>query len=355
MSDCIILTGGGTGGHLYPGFAVAQEIKKRSPETECFFVGSTRGIENKVLPTSDYPHKLMNIGPLNGVSKFQLLKTLLQLPFSIWSAKKLLKQKKPKAVIGFGGYASGPVLLACLLTKTPFFMWEGNAMPGLVTRKIGKYAQRVFLALEAGKKRFSGMETEVVGVPTRFEGQSSEAQAKPHQPLRVFIFGGSQGSKAINEMIWELMDSPFGEKLDEAFEIYHQVGKTGVSQLANVSADKEYYQGREFVQDMKSRYEWADIVICRTGASSISELTQMGLPGIFIPLPTSADDHQRKNAKFLEENFAGIYMEQGKEKSDVLYQNLLKFSDPDFYARCAKASAGAAKFGAAEKIVDFLL
>lgn len=356
MPDCVLLTGGGTGGHLYPGFAVAEQIRKLSPATECFFVGSYRGIENKILAQSSYPYQLLQIGPLNGMGFKQSLKSLWQLPWAFLAAISILRRQRPKLVLGFGGYASAPVLLACWFLGVPYYLWEGNAVPGMVTRWLGGRARKLFLALPSEHPFYRKSSYEVLGVPTRFEAQAPQRSWRPGQrALRVFVFGGSQGSRAINELIWSLLDAwpQYSSRLN--LQIYHQVGKTGAQQCQEYSGRFPFYEASEFVFDMKERYEWADLVICRTGASSISELTQMALPGIFIPLPTAADEHQKKNALWLQEQGAGLCLLQAEASVEKLCSCLEYFMEPDRYQKASAASAASAKRGAAEQMAAQVL
>lgn len=354
MANTYIFTGGGTGGHIYPGVAVAEEIQKKDPEAKIIFVGARRGIEKNIFPNLNYDYHLLFIGPLNGVSTIRKMMSLIQLPFSVLYSILLVLLYSPKNIIGFGGYASSPMLIAASLINQKFVMWEGNATPGFVTRKLAAKADNILLAFPSKHNLYKKNNFEVIGVPTRFTAKAEKKNYSDYsgRKARLFVFGGSQGAKSINILL-----SDFFVKYPDycgMFEVVHQVGKDKQSQVDDSLKELDSYQVYEFIHDMDKYYDWADFVICRSGASTVSEVNQLGLPAIFIPLPGSADDHQRKNAEWVADSGAGLCLNEIEITDDSLKMAL------DHFLNCAKLeemsikSLGLAQSSASQKIAELI-
>jgi UDP-N-acetylglucosamine--N-acetylmuramyl-(pentapeptide) pyrophosphoryl-undecaprenol N-acetylglucosamine transferase len=312
----LLIAGGGTGGHVLAGVAIADEWIRQlggldGKEAEVLFVGSAQGLESKLVPKAGYSLKLLKIGALNKVSLKTRLQTMVQLPLSFLKTFFILCAYRPHAVIGVGGYSSGPVvLLARILSplfKTRTAIIEQNSVAGFTNRMLGRRVQKVFCAFAASGKSFEAKKVVVTGNPIR----SSLRRLPPStmNPFTLFIFGGSQGAQGINTMILDAL--PFLK--NAGVEFIHQ---TGVKDFERVQAgyQREGIGGariERFIDDMNSCYAKASLVICRAGASTLSELASVGRAGIFIPLPTAADNHQEKNARIFEQDQAAWVVTQG--------------------------------------------
>lgn len=312
MNSTLIIAGGGTGGHVLPGVALADAWKKKyGNHARVLFVGAHGGIEEKLVPQAGYPLTLLSVGSLKRVSWIQRLKTVFQLPLSFLFSFMILIREKPRAVVGVGGYASGPfVLVASLLSrwmKIRTGILEFNAVPGLTNRILGKFAGQIFLAFDAEIESFAEGKTSVTGTPVRSQLQPlAPAQL---DPFTVFIFGGSQGAMGINSLVIDCLDH-LGEWKNKIHWI-HQTGEKDFHrvleayQKAGVKAVVE-----KFVYDMASTYSKASLLICRAGASTLSEIATVRRAAILIPLPTSADGHQEKNAHLFSSKSAAILARQ---------------------------------------------
>ncbi len=296
-----MIAGGGTGGHIYPGLAIAQALVKQEPTAEIHFVGTIEGLESKILPREKFPLHLIAGGKLNfSGCPLLKLKTLLKLPIGFFQSVTLLLKYKPSCVIGVGGYASGPFVLAAALLGFKTALWEANVLPGMANRWLGRFVKKYFLVFEESKKYIqSNAEILVMGMPVRAEIENSSTQtvAEHSGPFNLLHYGGSQGSRFIGRTLSEALLA--GGQWTENLKVIHQTGSTDFSEF------KERYSGlgdkielREFIFNMPDYYRTADLVVCRGGASTLNELAAFGLPAIVIPLP-AADGHQEKNAEMM--------------------------------------------------------
>jgi len=293
----LLVAGGGTGGHILAGVAIADEWV-RQLEGSVLFVGAEQGLEARLVPKHGYSLKLLKIGALNRVSFKTRLQTFIQLPLSFIKAFLILLSYRPTAVLGVGGYASGPVvLLARFLSpvlgiKTAII--EQNSVAGFTNRMLGKRVHCVFCAFQAGGQSFDARKVMVTGNPIR---SSLKLLPPSHDPFTLFIFGGSQGALGINTMVLESL--PFLK--NESIKIIHQTGVRDYERVvAGYSRAGVDARIEKFIDDMGACYAKASLVISRAGASSMAELASVGRAAIFIPLPTAADNHQEKNARIFE-------------------------------------------------------
>lgn len=304
-SKRLLVAGGGTGGHILAGVAIADEWKRRlsasgTYEPQVLFVGAEQGLEARLVPKHGYALELLKIGALNRVSLKTRVQTALQLPLSFIRAFFILLRYRPHAVIGVGGYASGPVVLLArflapvLGTKTSII--EQNSVAGFTNRVLGKWVHRVFCAFEASGRNFSASKILVTGNPIR--SSMKLLPPAPSESFTLFVFGGSQGAVGINTMVLESLPHLKSQNL----RIIHQ---TGVKDYERVKAGYERagVQARveKFIDDMGSCYAEANLVVCRAGSSSMSEIASVGRAAVFIPLPTAADNHQEVNARIFEQ------------------------------------------------------
>lgn len=361
MIQRVILAGGGTGGHLFPGLAVIDELRRRRPSLEVLFVGTERGIEARLLPKMGERLELLEVSPLKGQSPMNLMKSLFRMPKALGAAKKILKEFKPDLVIGVGGYASGPMLLAASRAKIPTSILEQNAHVGLTNRLLAKRVGRAYLSFEETAPLFREESVRVVGNPVRKEIVSAARLARV-DPLgsearadTLFILGGSQGARALNEFLPSVLAEidlgalgvsvlhQTGESMREAVEArYRELG---------VPARVE-----SFISDMASAYASSKLVIARAGASTVAELAALGRPAIFIPFPFAADDHQTRNAESLESAGAAICVQErdlSPDKMVALIRELL--GDEAKRRAMGEAARRIGKPEAAAEIVDDLV
>jgi UDP-N-acetylglucosamine--N-acetylmuramyl-(pentapeptide) pyrophosphoryl-undecaprenol N-acetylglucosamine transferase len=303
----VLIAGGGTGGHLYPGIALAREIQSRSPSASVVFVGTASGVEAKVVPREGFQLELIRVAGLKGKSPLDLVKGFALLPIASLDAWRVVSRVRPNVVVGVGGFASGPVLLLAALRGYPTMLLEQNALPGITNRLLARVVRAAAVTYEQALSFFPGTGF-VTGNPVRPEffnaSQSTAGQVKeadestssPQPAARVLIFGGSQGAHAINVAMVEAATrlAAAGTRL----AITHQTGQRdvdlvrGAYQRAGLEARVE-----AFLFEMDREMTTADIVIARAGATTLSELAAAGKPAILVPLPTATDDHQRKNAE----------------------------------------------------------
>lgn len=293
----VIIAGGGTGGHIYPGIAVAREFRRRNADSEITFVGTAQGLETKIVPREGFRLELIKIAGLKNVSLLSRLRTLLMLPGSFLQARSLIKRLMPDIVIGVGGYSSGPVVLAASLMGLPTMVIEPNALPGFTNRMLASFIDRAAVTFEVSKRYFRGKAV-VTGNPVRPEFYALTKKQRTEM-FHLLVFGGSQGAHAINLAMLEAVRLLSDEK--HRLTITHQ---TGEKDLQMVKAGYEQagwtVDVRPFLHEMASEFERADIVISRAGATTVAELTAAGKAAILVPFPYAADDHQRKNAETLQ-------------------------------------------------------
>ena len=362
MSDkkVFLFAAGGSGGHIFPAIALAEQVLEKLPEAEIHFVGTERGLESKIIPQINFPLHSINIGQLNkNVGLFRRLKTLFLLPWAFVQSLLLIIKLKPQVVIGVGSYASGPVLLIASLLKRPTFIWEPNAFPGMANRYLAPFVDKAFVVFEEASKRMKARKLERFGYPLRKIISPTELEKSFTSPLKIFIFGGSQGARAINNVFLELYKDK--EFLSQDIEFVHQTGTPDYDKILRAhNALPENIKSKikifEFIQDMPKYYQWAQIAVCRSGMGSASELSAMGVPAIFVPLPSSADNHQLKNAELLVQRGAAKLIQQKDLSPASLKEHLQKFVDnPDNLSELSQNMLNIHQEGAAERIVDSIL
>jgi UDP-N-acetylglucosamine--N-acetylmuramyl-(pentapeptide) pyrophosphoryl-undecaprenol N-acetylglucosamine transferase len=347
----IVIAGGGTGGHLYPGIAVARELRRRRPGISVTFAGTTRGIESKVIPREGFELDVLRSAGLKGMSLSSLLRGVSLLPLSALDAWSIVSRRAPQLVIGVGGYSSGPVMLVAAVRGIPTLLLEQNAIPGFTNRRLAPFVSAAAVTFESTLSYF-GRRGFVTGNPVRPEFFDGTVAARADGPPRVLIFGGSQGAHAINMAMVEAAPRLAGYA--GGLAITHQ---TGERDLAHV---RDGYQraGLEarvepFLFAMDREMKAADLVICRAGATTLAELTAAGRPSVLVPLPTAADDHQRKNAEVLAAAGAAELLEQSQMTGASLAERLIALaSDPERRRTMSDAARRLARPDAARAIVD---
>ncbi|MGB2607295.1 MAG: undecaprenyldiphospho-muramoylpentapeptide beta-N-acetylglucosaminyltransferase [Candidatus Sulfotelmatobacter sp.] len=309
-----ILAGGGTGGHVIPALAIANELKK-SYGAEVLFIGTARGIENRLVPAAGYPLQLVRVGALKNVSLMTRAKTAFDLPRAVWDAARMLNEFAPDVVIGVGGYASGPAMLAAVVKHIPTLAFEPNVVPGFANRAVAKFVSGAAVHFEETAKYFR--HAEVTGVPVRqafFEIPVLSNKTRGGTPT-LLVFGGSQGAHAINEAMIRCL--PELQRQAPGIHIIHQTGERDYNDAlaayrGRTSASGEAAEVFKFIEDMPAAFARADLVVCRSGASTVAEITAAAKPAIFVPFPRAADDHQRVNAEALAREGAAVLVEESK-------------------------------------------
>jgi len=326
-----ILAGGGTGGHVIPALAIANELKT-GYGAEVLFMGTARGIENRLVPAAGYPLQLVRVGALKNVSLIMRLKTAFDLPRALWQAGGMLNDFAPDVVIGVGGYASGPAMLAAVVKHIPTLAFEPNVVPGFANRVVARFVSAAAVHFEETAKYFR--HGEVTGVPVRqafFEIPKSPPSfaknAKEGWGNRstLLVFGGSQGAHAINEAMIRCLpvlvrEAPgihiihqTGERdYNDALAAYQKFGEAVGRTESETRSHTCTFEVFRFIEDMPAAFARADLLVCRSGASTVAEITAAGKPAIFVPFPRAADDHQRVNAEALARHGAAVVVEESK-------------------------------------------
>jgi len=301
----VLIAGGGTGGHVIPALAIARELKSRY-NAEILFVGTARGIENRLVPQAGFGLMKIKVGALKNVSLLKRMRTMIDLPLAILSARKIVNVFAPDVVVGVGGYASGPAMAAAILGKIPTLAFEPNVVPGFANKIVGKRVSAAAVHFDETKDFFRN--AHVVGVPVRQEFFEIPFPEPSHQPT-LLVFGGSQGAHAINQAVVGAVPKVLQQIRN--LRVIHQTGERDYNDVqASYSSAGIPAEVSAFIDNMPQRFAEADLLICRSGASTVAEVTAAGKPAIFVPFPQAADDHQRRNAEAIVKGGAAILIPQ---------------------------------------------
>ena len=351
-TETIVIAGGGTGGHLYPGIAIAEEIVARRRGVEIVFAGAGSRLERDILEPHGFRLVTIRSGGIVGKSLAGRMRGIGRAVAGFAQSIRTLMRLKPKAVIGVGGYASGPMVMAAVSVRLPSLIHEQNCHPGLTNRLLAPWVRRVAVSFEETKHHFGGR-GELTGNPIRaaFKGVKRKTRG---DTFNILIFGGSQGAKAINGAVVDALPHLKPHRLGLRF-----LHGTGASDHERVSAAYAALQFEAsvspYITDIREAYEWADLVIARAGASSVSEIAACGKASILVPLPTAAHDHQRYNAHKLHEAGAAIVMEEPSLTGDRLATTLLRLrDDPGRVVAMERSALSLARPDAAARIVDMI-
>ena len=354
MARTILIAAGGTGGHLFPGIAVADELVRRDPSTRVVFAGTPRGLETRLVPRAGYELELLPIKPLNAVGPWRLALGLLALPWALFRALLLVLRLRPAAVFGIGGYAGGPVTLLAALLGVRTVILEPNARPGFTNRLLRPFVRAAACAYEETRAAF-GKKGVVTGNPVR-GGFARLPRRDRRPPLNLLAFGGSQGSRAINDALVEALPHLPGP---DRLRIVHQ---TGERMRQSVAAAYEA-QGRgdssevvAFLDDMVQRMGDADLVLSRSGATTCAELTVGGRAAVLVPFARAADDHQRTNARALESAGAARMVEEQDLTGERLASEIgALVNDASRIAVMEEAARGLGRPDAAARVADLVV
>ncbi len=351
-----VIAGGGTGGHLFPGMAIAEAFVEREEGNEVLFIGTERGIEAKVLPGGKFLLRTIRAKPIQGKSLLEKGKAIWSLPKAISEASSILKEFQPQLVLGVGGYASGPALLAAFLLGKKRAIQEQNVMPGMTNRILKWFSQRIFVSFEEARKYFPEKKTLVTGNPIRKEFlahlREDGRSTKKKDRFTLLIFGGSAGAHRINQAMVEALDHLL--EIRSSLKIVHQTGDEDFDVVSKAYREKGFEAlVRPFFGDLATYYQTSDLVICRSGASTVAELAVCGKAALLIPYPYAAHDHQLINAKKLVDLGAAKMILDRELRGETIAQIILHlYEHPEERFRMEEAIQRLGKPRAAEEIVD---
>lgn len=315
----MIVAGGGTGGHLFPGIAVAQAFMAHNLDNQVLFVNAGRPLEVGVLNRLGWPFKAIAVEGLKGRGIWNQLKAAFKIPWAVWRSTRIIRSFSPHMVIGVGGYSAGPVVLAAWIMRVPTALHEQNRLPGLTNRLLRRIVDRIYLTFDDPDRRFAAHKTRISGNPVRDEfimlaGEAGAAE-EPDE-FHLLILGGSQGAHAINQA---MVDAAARLAEPPGLRVVHQTGRDDEKWVA------EAYRAagvpatvKPFFDDMAERYRQADLIVCRAGATTVAEITVLGRAAVFVPFPFAADDHQTRNAQALVDAGAAQMIRQAELNGTVL-------------------------------------
>jgi UDP-N-acetylglucosamine--N-acetylmuramyl-(pentapeptide) pyrophosphoryl-undecaprenol N-acetylglucosamine transferase len=345
----IIIAGGGTGGHVIPALAIAQQLKKQF-DADVLFIGTARGIETRLVPQAGFPLELIQVGALKNVSLLTRVKTMFDLPRAIAASSRMLSEFDPEVVIGVGGYASGPAMVAAIRRRLPTLAFEPNVVPGFANRMIARWVSAAAVHFEETCRYFP--HCKVTGVPVRaaFFNITAKAGGMP----TLLVFGGSQGARAINQAMIESLPGLLVKV--PGIHIIHQTGQRDYDRV-QAAYQQSGISGEvhKFIDDMPETFGRADLLVCRSGASTVGEITAAGKPAIFVPFPAAADDHQNVNARALESVGAAVVVEESNLGAAYLVDTIAALiGDGGRLQAMSAAAKGLAHPKAVEEIAEMV-
>jgi UDP-N-acetylglucosamine--N-acetylmuramyl-(pentapeptide) pyrophosphoryl-undecaprenol N-acetylglucosamine transferase len=346
-----VMAGGGTGGHVIPALAVAQELRRRGFEP--VFFGTRHGHEARLVPAAGFPLEWIESGGLNRVGLAQVLRSLFVLPLSVFQVWRWMGRNSPKAVFSMGGYVAGPVVLAAWLRHLPCVLMEPNAIPGLTNRRMSRWAARALVNFPETMEYFPSGKAEVTGIPVRQEFFGIGPRLRPDY-FTLLVTGGSQGSRTLNTagcQAWPLL-----AKCGVPVRVLHQAGRGNAEPLVEAfRASGLEGEVVEFITDMPAAVAKADLVLCRSGASTVSELAAAGRPSILVPFPFAADNHQQRNAEAMERAGAARLVFDREMNGQRLVEEVVSlFRTPELLRTMGENARKLSRPGAAERAADVL-
>jgi UDP-N-acetylglucosamine--N-acetylmuramyl-(pentapeptide) pyrophosphoryl-undecaprenol N-acetylglucosamine transferase len=357
----VIIAGGGTGGHFFPGLAVAEEFKRRNDSTEVIFAGTEYGIEARVAPKEGYPIKFLRAEGLVGASAFKKIKAVVKAFLSMIDSYRIIKMLRPDIVIGVGGYASGAIMLAAFLMSIPTMILEQNAVPGLTNKILGRFVKTVCITYQESISFFPKAKTFLTGNPVRMQilkGSRESAYrlfSLGKDMFTIFVFGGSSGAKGINIAVVSALT--YMHDLKDKIQFLHQTGMRDYEAIREAYR-KAGFKGTitPFIHEMGEAYAVADIVISRAGATTLAELTALGKPAILIPYPYAAGYHQELNARKLLEMGAARMKLEGKLNGESLAHTIRElYENKTIRAEMQRNSRSIGNPEASARVVDIAM
>ncbi len=355
----LLVAGGGTGGHLFPGITIAEEFMSRHPLNKVLFVSAGNRFEQEALSRVGFPLKRISVAGLKGKGVWRKINSLSLLPIGVLQSMMILRAYRPNLVLGVGSYAAGPIVLAAWLNGIPVVLHEQNILPGITNRVLARFARRIYVSFENTAGGFDPEKIRLTGNPVRkkilLEADSTDPRddgpTPAEQPLNVLIVGGSQGAHAINEAMIDTL--PFIARKAQ-LRVVHQTGAADELRVKSVYGTNgiEATVG-SFFENMDHQYRLADLIICRAGATTVAEITAIGKAAIFIPFPFAADNHQKLNADALTAYGAAEMIEEKELSAERLADRINHYAqNRDSLARMASAARRLGKPEAARQIVD---
>ena len=348
----LLIAGGGTGGHVFPALAIAQEWLSRGEEREVVLVGTERGIEMKLVPQAGLPLETLRVAGLKGKGGATLVRNLAMLAPAILDARRVLRKHRPIAAFGVGGYAAGPMLLATWLTRVPNVIFEPNAEPGLTNKLLAKLSKRIATGYEISARAW-GKKAIVTGCPVRAEFFSI-APRRLERPFRLLVTGGSQGALPINRTLVDAMDRLAARKNE--LSIVHQTGERDYNAVRTAYARREINaEVVPFLTNMAERFAWADVIVCRAGAITAAEIAAAGRAAIFIPFGAATDSHQLRNAQEMQRAGAGRLISEKELTAERLTTEIFSLIDqPEQLEKQSHAARSLARPHATRDIVNLI-
>lgn len=352
----LLVAGGGTGGHLFPGIAVAEEVLARRQGNEVLFVGTDRGIEARVLPRLGYPLERIEVSGIKGTGLQSKLRGLIRLPRALWDGVRIVRRFRPDVAMGVGGYASGPAILAARLLGVPCVVLEQNSVPGITNRILGRLVHSVFTMFPESEAHFPRGRVHLLGNPIRKQLLANfliERPSRSDESFRILVLGGSQGARGLNARVLKA-----ARALRDANVPVAWVHQTGEQELGDVRqgyarAGVEDVEVSAFIDDMSAAYASADLVVCRAGATTLAEVLVTKLPSILVPFPFATDNHQELNARSLERGGAAIVMLEAELDGERLATVISELrADPERLRAMSRAAARLGRPEAAREVVD---
>jgi len=348
----VIIAGGGTGGHVFPAISVAEEILKRSSTNDVLFVGTKKGLENELLSKREYNMRHIRAEGIKGRGLTKGIRAAFSALSGTLDSVSLIREYRPDIVLGVGGYVSGPMVLAASLQRVPTAICEQNAFPGLTNRMLGKFSDRIFATFEESSRFFPRSKMVVTGNPIREELLTFKGGPSGGDSITVLIFGGSQGARTLNTVVPEVL----GRLGRDDISVIHQTGTPDLDSV-NAAYRRQGIKARvhAFIEDMAGVYAEADIVIGRSGAGTVAEITALGKPSLLIPYPYAANNHQMENAKVLERHGAAVVIEDREATAENMLEALTDALRKEKLDAMASRARELGKPGAARAIVDEII
>jgi UDP-N-acetylglucosamine--N-acetylmuramyl-(pentapeptide) pyrophosphoryl-undecaprenol N-acetylglucosamine transferase len=352
----LLIAGGGTGGHIYPAIAVAREFLSRDASRRVLFVGTAKGLETRIVPAAGFPLELIEVGGLKGKGGADLLRNLLRLPLGFLQAWRIVGRTRPAVVLGVGGYSSGPVLAAAALRRLPTLIHEANAFPGLTNRLLARIVRKVAVAFPEASTRLGRRDAIVTGNPIRREFfAAGDASAAPRARKRLLVFGGSQGSRVLNDAV--VASLPHLAPLGGGVEIVHQTGPAELEKVRAAYAASAYSESRvvPYLDPIVDEIAAADLVVCRAGAMTIGELAAVGRASVLVPFAAATNNHQELNARVVEKAGGATVLTEAELTPQRLATAIVEIlGEPLRTARMGSAAKTLADPAATRNIVDLI-
>ena len=348
----IVIAGGGTGGHIFPAISIAEEIMRRSDDNEVLFVGTNNGMEKELIPSLGFNLEIINSRGIIGKGFMYKIKSMISALNGIFSSFSILRSFQPDLVLGVGGYVSGPTVLSAYLSFIPTAICEQNTVPGVTNRILSKFTRKIFVTFKESTDYFPEKKVVITGNPLRsslIESCLTENDNKPG--FNVFIMGGSQGSRNLNTII----PGALAALNKKGLKVVHQTGKNNKEEVEKryneLGIDAEVYT---FIDDIAEYYRNSDLIISRSGAGAIAEITAFKKASVLIPYPHAAHNHQYLNARFMEKSGASVLISEDELTKKYLTEKIEEILNEDRLFQMSKASGKLAKPDAAKEIVEQL-